>query len=373
MARLILTRAAAIGAAFIFAVFLGGCASRPSSDSSDAHSVESVDRSVDESATLELELDVDVGASDDEAVSDAERKRERQFSNNATPAMLSIESPEYDDALFMPINLTPPAIPGEPRLFDPLRESDIIAYYGHPQNRYLGILGEFPIDEMTDRLIALAKEYDELNGKRSTIPAFHIIFAIVHPDATTTPINHDVLVEYITYAMRRDIIVIIDHQLGDANVETAVMEMLPYLRYPNVHLAIDPEWSTDEPGKKLGSVAGEEINDVKRVMEEYLISRKLPGKRMLVVHQFNYVMIRDPEDIRGDSDYVTIVHNADGFGPPEDKYKSWEALRKITTMPIKGFKLFYEKPWRDWGSDVTLMTPLEVLALEPRPVLIMYQ
>ena len=35
-------------------------------------------------------------------------------------------------------------------------------------------------------------------------------------------------------------------------------------------------------------------------------------------------MIKDRGRVKTDFRQVRLIHNADGFGPPEDKYKSWE-------------------------------------------------
>jgi hypothetical protein len=94
---------------------------------------------------------------------------------------------------------------------------------------------------------------------------------------------------------------------------------------------------------------------------------------MLLVHQFNWRMIENRGQVRSDFERVDLVHNADGFGPPKDKHASWDYNAGAENIPLKGFKLFYPKDWRSGGYDDPLMTPKEVLALEPQPVVIMYQ
>jgi hypothetical protein len=167
--------------------------------------------------------------------------------------------------------------------------------------------------------------------------------------------------------------VFIDHQLGRHDVLKSVQSMLPYLRYESVHLAIDPEWSTPKPGREIGSVTAQEINDAQQLIQDYLIDHDLPGNRMFVVHQFNWRMIEDREMVRTDFDRVRLVHNADGFGSPAAKIDSWEFNLLARNIPVKGFKLFYPKSWRDGGFDHPLMTVEEVMELEPRPAVIMYQ
>ena len=145
------------------------------------------------------------------------------------------------------------------------------------------------------------------------------------------------------------------------------------MKYKSVHLAIDPEWHTPTPGLEIGSVTAAEINDAQALMQDYLEEQGIEGERALIVHQFNWRMIKDRHLVKTDFEQVRLIHNADGFGPPEDKYKSWEYNTRADNIPLKGFKLFYSKEWLNTGYDDPLLSPEEVLALNPEPVLIMYQ
>ncbi len=254
-----------------------------------------------------------------------------------------------------------------------LRNRQVIAYYGHPNSRSMGILGESPIEEMAERLLARAAEYDALTGGIGVAPAFHIIFATVHADASVTLIREAQLREYIEFAAENDLLVFLDHQIGNGTVAWAMRKMLPYLHYEHVHLAFDPEWATDMPGQVIGGVTARDINLAQWMMQEYLIKHNLPGPRMLVVHQFNWRMIVDRERVRADFPLVQLIHHADGWGSPAQKRDSWRFNALATNIPLKGFKLFYPKHWRDGGYDVPLMRPSDVLQLEPVPVYIQYQ
>ena len=260
-----------------------------------------------------------------------------------------------------------------PRHTSIIATDDIVAYYGHPHNSYMGILGENPMDIAARNLRVLAAEYDSHNGDRGVVPAFHIIYATAHPDAEVTLLDDQTALEYIEYGQQHGLAVILDHQLGRHDTAAAIETMLPFLHYPNVHFAIDPEWATDKPGQEIGSVSAEAVNRAQSVMQDYLQQHSLPGKRLLVVHQFRDFMIADRASLRIDFDQVELIHDADGFGPPEDKYKTWNAIFTSDHPPHKGFKLFLPKQWRDFGYDDPLLTPSEVLALRPRPVLIIYQ
>jgi hypothetical protein len=168
-------------------------------------------------------------------------------------------------------------------------------------------------------------------------------------------------------------LVFIDHQIGRHDPVDSLKSILPYLQYPNVHLAIDPEWRTKKPMKEIGSVTAEEINKVQETMSDYLEQHKLSGERMLVIHQFHYSMIKDRNDIRTGYKKVILVHCADGFGNPAQKRGTYAYNALAKNMPVKGFKLFYNFDIPGAGYDNPLLSPDEVYSLEPRPSVIMYQ
>jgi hypothetical protein len=149
--------------------------------------------------------------------------------------------------------------------------------------------------------------------------------------------------------------------------------MLPWLQYPNVHLALDPEWRTTKPMQEIGTVTAEEINRAQQVMQEYIIANNIPGERFLVIHQFNWRMIKNREKVDSGFRRVRLVHCADGFGSPHLKRSSYAYNAEAANMPIKSFKLFYNFNIPGAGYDQPLMSPKDVYALKPRPYIIMYQ
>lgn len=254
-----------------------------------------------------------------------------------------------------------------------LLNKDILAFYGHPNSRNMGILGRYSIEELDVLLTALAAEYEAESGGRKIQKAFYLIYGTVWPEGEIGIMGNSTLMPYIEYGLKNDILVFIDHQIGKYDPVDSLRRMLPWLRYPNVHLALDPEWRTTKPMQEIGYITAEELNTAQKVMEDYLIQNNLPGERMLVIHQFNYVMIRNRENVRTDSERVRLIHCADGFGPPNMKRDSYAFNALAANMPLKGFKLFYNFGIPGAGYDNPLMTPKEVYQLNPRPLVIMYQ
>jgi hypothetical protein len=254
-----------------------------------------------------------------------------------------------------------------------LAENDIVAYYGHPNSEYMGILGRYPIDELYEKLSAEAENYATVSGGRGIKKAFYIIFGTVWPEGEIGIIGEETLLKWIDFAQKHDMLIFLDHQLGRYDPEAAAARMFKYLKYPNVHLAIDPEWRTTKPMQEIGSVTADEINRIQKAMENYLVTNDLPDERMLVIHQFKPWMIVDRDKITASSERVRLVHCADGFGNPAQKRGSYAANAEAANIPVKGFKLFYKSFDPRAGFDEPILTPADVYALNPRPQVIMYQ
>jgi hypothetical protein len=249
---------------------------------------------------------------------------------------------------------------------------DVLAYYGHPSSRNMGILGRHPIEELDKMLTELAAEYEAAGGRKIQ-KAFYIIFGTVWPEGEIGIIRDSVLMPYIEYGMANNILIFIDHQIGKFDPIDSLKRMLPYLRFPNVHLALDPEWRTDKPMENIGHLTADEINLAQQIIQDYLIEHNLPGERMFVIHQFNHIMIRNRSAVRTDFDRVRFIHCMDGIGSPEMKRDTYAFNALATNMPLKGFKLFYNLGIPGAGFDNPILTPQDVYGLNPRPVVIMYQ
>ena len=263
-------------------------------------------------------------------------------------------------------------------VFQPARESillnnDILAFYGHPCSRNMGILGRYSKEELNEMLTALAAEYRTASGSRGIVKAFYIIYGTVWPGGEIGTLEDSLLRDYIEYAQKNDILVFIDHQIGRFTPADSIKKMLPWLKYPNVHLALDPEWRTTKPMEEIGTITADELNEVQRIIEDYMIENQIPGERLLVIHQFSWCMISNRQKVDSGFSRVRLVHCADGFGTPMVKRASYASNAQAVNMPIKGFKLFYDFGIPGAGYDSPLLSPKEVLELNPRPYIVLYQ
>jgi len=254
-----------------------------------------------------------------------------------------------------------------------IANNQILAFYGKPDSRRMGILGEYSKEDLALLLDAYAKLYDQQNAGQGVVPAFYLIYGTCWPEGEIGYLRDQVVEDYIEFARQRGMLVFVDHQIGKYTVAEAVKRLLPWLKYPNVHIALDPEWRTESPMKVIGGVQAEEINAAQEAMSEYMKAQGIAGVKMLVVHQFQERMISDRERVRADYDGVLLVHTADGFGAPALKRYAYNSNARAGNMPLKGFKLFFKTDLEGAGYDEPLLLPAEVLALEPRPSLIIYQ
>lgn len=252
----------------------------------------------------------------------------------------------------------------------------ILSYYGHPSSDQMGILGEYTPDELLVKLREQADAYQAVDPSRPVLMALEIIATVAQPepqyDGTylldTTP---SVIQEYIDFAEANDLQVILDVQIGQRGVAGEVDRLveLGLLDKPFVHVALDPEFAVDEgetPGIHYGSIDGADVTATQQRLAEFTAERGLPPK-ILIVHQFVHQMITN-KDVIQPVPGVQLVFVADGHGPPDLKREVYSVLIHDEEIQYNGIKLFYSDPNED-----PLMTPEQILALDPVPDIVIYQ
>lgn len=254
-----------------------------------------------------------------------------------------------------------------------LLNNDLVAIYGKPKAYTMGVLGRYKLEDLDPILDYYVQLYDKANAERGVIPALYIIYGTCFPGGDIGILRKSTVTRYIEYAAERGWYVFLDHQIGRFSVKNAVQSLLPFLKYPNVHLAIDPEWHTDKPMQVIGSVTAEEINMAQEMIQEYMIKQNIEGRRFFVIHQFNAVMIKNRSQVKSNFEKVQLIHCSDGHGSPHLKRQTYAYNAAAKNMPLKSFKLFTKPTVAGAGYDIPLMTAEEVLQLKPRPYFIMYQ
>lgn len=253
-----------------------------------------------------------------------------------------------------------------------LPDSLIVSYYGNPFSKKMGILGEIPPQEMMDRLQKEADLWAKADSSSTVRPALELV-AVVAADYPQEDNTHRyrmpkaMIDKVIGWARSRGWITILDVQVGRSSTKKELEWILPWLEAPDVHLALDPEFQMAKglkPGRKIGSSDAEDVNLAVIYLSKLVKEKKLPPK-LLLVHRFTDDMLKRHWMIRKDPD-VQIVVVMDGFGPPFAKKRIYR--REITREPVQfgGIKLFYK-------NDQPMMTRQEVLSLEPKPRVVIYQ
>ena len=248
----------------------------------------------------------------------------------------------------------------------------ILAYYGHPHAETMGILGQFDMEELLAQLLDEAATYEAADPDRPVMPAFEVIASVAQPEPMSdgsylAHTDHDTIMEYVDFTAEHEIMLILDIQIGYTSVEEDMATVEEYLRYPNVHLAIDPEFSLsapDLPSEVIGGVDGEEVTYAQNRLVEICAEEGIPPK-VLVVHRFRHEMIRDDEQVKP-VEGVQLVIDMDGFGHPGLKIDSYTIFITDKDPEYAGIKIFYDQ-------DEPVMTAEEVLDLGPPPDYVMYQ
>ncbi|MBJ7290698.1 hypothetical protein [Williamsia sp.] len=244
----------------------------------------------------------------------------------------------------------------------------MVALYGAADGGGLGALGLGTPDDAARRLEQQADTY--ARPDRPVLPVMELIVTIADPTpgpdgCFAHPTDIDDGWKYLRAAREHRQMLVLDIQPGRCDFLSQTRRWEPLLAQPDVGLALDAEWRMPAgvvPGQQIGTVSAAEINTVTTWLADLTRRRALPQKPLLL-HQFTVDMITDRDALAAPPELAVISHT-DGFGSIPDKMTKYRAL----TSPRlhSGFKLFYTQ-------DKPLMSPAQVLGLQPPPDFISYQ
>lgn len=258
-----------------------------------------------------------------------------------------------------------------------LPDKRIVAYYGNPLSKRMGVLGEYSVPQMLQKLQKEVQNWQQADPELPVQPALHLIAVVAQGEPGKSGkyrmIMPDQLVEQV-YGWAKEVgaILFIDLQTGHDDLRSLLPRFEWILQNPDVHLGIDPEFnliaSMKKPGSKIGTFDASDINYAANYLKELVIRHNLPPK-VLVVHRFTQGGVTNARQIVL-CPQVQIVMHMDGWGAPwlkRDTYRDY-----IVKEPVQftGFKLFYHN---DTKKGDPLMTPHDLLKLRPQPVYIQYQ
>jgi hypothetical protein len=277
----------------------------------------------------------------------------------STPPQLQLEPPQTAESL----TLTPDGL---------LPEYRILTFYGFPGDDNMGILGEYDKATVLAKLREQAAAYEAADPTRPVLIAMEVIASVAQKEPQAdgsylldTP--SEVLDDYAAFTAENDILLFLDVQIGRRTVQAEVEGLRPWLEQPHVHLALDPEFAMREgelPGEHIGQIDASDIAFTQQYLADLSAELGIPPK-VLIVHQFIESMIENKDKVAPIAG-VQLVIDSDGWGTPADKRATYDAVIGCCPIEFDGVKLFYQQ-------DVPLMTPEEVLDLDPVPDLIIYQ
>ena len=252
----------------------------------------------------------------------------------------------------------------------------IVAFYGNPLAKGMGILGALPPEQMLAKLDREVAAWNAADPATPVQPALHLIAVVAQASpgkAGKYRLRMDsALIEKVYgWAQKKNALLFLDVQVGQGTLQEELPRLRPFLERPDVHLGIDPEFSMKRghrPGTRIGTFDAEDVNYASSLLQQIVSEEHIPPK-ILVVHRFTRNMLTGYKRIKLDP-RVQIVIDMDGWGPPSLKRESYRAYVYSYPVQYTGFKLFYKN---DTKKGSKMMTPRAVLALTPRPLYIQYQ
>lgn len=263
-----------------------------------------------------------------------------------------------------------PQLPRGGRVLLPAHQ--LVAFVGAPGAPALGPL-DSNLDERARRLDKMASVY---RGDRTALPVMELIVVTAQgaggrDGKYRSRIDPEQIDRYLAVARKYKMLLMLDVQPGQAKPIDEIRRLEPWLRQPDVGLAVDPEWQVgpgEVPGRVFGQTSGAEINAIAGYLSAVVSKYRLPEK-LFVFHQLTPRIVKNEQVLRSYPGVAT-VKSVDGIGTRAQKEATYRQLTtKLPRTTHAGFKLFYVEDTRHGP----LMTPAQVLALRPRPELVIYE
>jgi hypothetical protein len=296
-----------------------------------------------------------------------------------------------------------PALAGPrvvPQVFDPARDAvlphhRVVAFYAVPGAAATG--PAWTLDAaMLDRLRAQGAEYERLDPAHPVALGIDLVASV--PDSDPGPagtyshrLDAETMDRYVEFCRANGLLLFLDLSFGWAEPLQELAFFQPYLELPFVHLAIDPEWMFPRrngvPGVNLSNVRAADLNPLLTAVADIPARQRVPRK-IVILHQYRptgdglsdpyspgLAEIADKANLVKDPRVDVVVHVDSVGGWPGDieaktkQYQDWvhRDMARFGNFQYGGFKIFYQLE-----SKNRLMTPREVMALQPAPMVVTY-
>jgi hypothetical protein len=254
----------------------------------------------------------------------------------------------------------------------------IVAYYGNFYSKRMGVLGQYPPDEVIKMLDKEVAKWKAVEPTTPVIPAIDYIAVVAQHNGGKDGMYRyrmpdDQIKKALDMADQIKGLLVLDLQIGFSDVRTEIPRLESYLKLPNVMLALDPEFAMKTtgvaPGGEIGSLDASDINYAAEYLAGIVKKYNLPPK-ILIVHRFTQHMITNARAIKPLPE-VQIVIDMDGWGYKGKKLDSYKYFVAAEPVQFTGMKIFYENDLKPPSTG--LFTPDELMKLTPRPIYILYQ
>jgi len=291
---------------------------------------------------------------------------------------------------------TPTPIPFDPSVGAILPSHRVIAFYAVPGAEPTGPAYQLS-DAMLNQLTQQGAAYQKLDPAHPVQLGIDLVVSV--PDGAPGPsgyyshhVDADTIQAYVDYCQQHSLLLFLDLNFGWAPVMPEVNFFLPYLeKYTFVHMAVDPEWMFPRhdgiPGTNLSNVHASDLNPVIQAVGDLPMKYHVPRK-ILIIHEYRpsgdytanpmdagQAEIADKRNLQPDARVDVVVHvdSVGGYvgdiGDKKLQYTQWvqEDMIRYANFRYGGFKLFYHIE-----AKTRLMTPEEVLAMKPAPLVVTY-
>jgi len=270
--------------------------------------------------------------------------------------------------------------PGMPEFRDGvlLPCSRIVAYYGHPNSTRMGVLGEYPKDEMLRRLRDQVAEWERADPETPVIPALHMVAVVAQGEAGRSghyrTITIDARVQEVyEWAQEANGVFFVDIQTGTEDLRALLPRFEWILKNPDVHLGVDPEFMMKDgsiPGRRVGTMDAADINYAIDYLAGLVREYNLPPK-VLIIHRFTTGMVTNTRQIRLRPEVQVVMH-MDGHGRmqgPLFKYDTYAHVVVPEPVQFAGWKNFYHHD----NEKGVMPSAADLMQLHPLPLYIQYQ
>lgn len=253
----------------------------------------------------------------------------------------------------------------------------IVAYYGNFYSTGMGVLGQYPPDQVLAMLASTTAKWAAADPTTPVLPAIQYIAVVAQasPGADGKYILRmpdDQIDHALDMANQAHGILILDVQVGESTLQHELPLLEKYLQMPQVHLAIDPEFSMkygNPPGTVIGTFDASDINYAAQYLASLVDEYHLPPK-VLIVHRFTEDMVTNYKKIQPLPE-VQIVMDMDGWGSQAKKINTYQRVIEAEPVQFTGIKLFYKNDLKPPSTG--MLTTSQVLGLTPAPIYIQYQ